>query len=136
MRNYFILFISVILFYSCGSTMRDSWNHFPKQVDLEKYNNLDFIKVRQGSTVTVKMEENPSTGYSWNYESQKDCSVSVEIGDFEQGSNSDNMVGVPGTRIFEIKGNNMGSCLVEFQQFAPGDSETVVNRKGIYFIVE
>lgn len=118
--------------------MRDSWNYFPNEVNLDNYNHLDFVKIKQGNTITVKVTENPSTGYSWSTQSEADCSAaSIGMTGFSQGNTEGtNMVGVPGTRTFEIKGESTGSCLIEFQNFAPGDSETPAERKGIYFIVE
>lgn len=115
--------------------MRESWNHFPKEVKLDEYNHLQFIKVKQGGTVTVNMTENASTGYSWAAESQDNCSVAVKTGSYAQGKQPVGMVGAPGTRSFEVSGKELGSCLVEFQLKAPGTNE-VTERKGIYFIVE
>lgn len=136
MKKYFILSFAAFLMISCGKTLHESWNYFPNEVNLDTYNNLDFVKIKQGNTVTVKVEENPSTGYSWTSQSNSDCSVSMGTSSFSAGSNDGNMVGVPGVRTFEVKGEKTGSCLVEFQQFAPGEQNKPANRKGIYFIVE
>lgn len=61
MKKYFILLFAAFLLISCGKTLHESWNYFPNEVNLDTYNNLDFIKIRQGNTITVKVEENPST---------------------------------------------------------------------------
>ena len=135
MKKYFILSIAVLALTSCKTTMKEAWNHFPNEINLNDYDNLQFVKVKKGTTVLVKVEANPSTGYSWKTETEKDCSVNVNEGNYKQNDAPDGMVGVPGVRTYEVKGENLGSCLVEFQQTAPGES-TPTTRKGIYFIVE
>lgn len=136
MKKYFILSFFAITLIGCSKTLHESWNYFPNEVNLDTYNNLEFVKIRQGNSIKVKMEENASTGYTWKTQSDKDCAVSLDQGSFEQGGSGEDMVGVPGTKVFEIKGNQTGTCLVEFQQYAPGDDKKPANRKGIYFIVE
>lgn len=120
---------------SCGNTMRNDWNHFPSKIDLANYNNLQYVKVKQGKTVQVGVSENPSTGFLWSVESGEDCSVNVDNGSYSADSGSEGRVGAGGTRNFNVSGSNKGTCLVEFQQFAPGE-KTPSTRKAIYFIVE
>lgn len=135
MKKILLLSFAVIALSSCKSTMRQAWNHFPNQINLSEYNNLQFVKVKQGSTVTVHVDENASTGYAWATESEKDCSVDVKTGSYTQGKVPVGMVGAPGVRNFEVSGKSKGSCLVEFQLKAPGSNE-ISERKAIYFIVE
>lgn len=135
MKKYFILSFAVLALTSCRTTMQESWNYFPKEVNLENYNHLQFIKVKKGNTVLVNIDQNPSTGYHTITELENDCNVSIDEGSFLQNSSGDGMVGVPGVRTYKVKGDETGTCLVEFQTKAPGE-DAPTERKAIYFVVE
>lgn len=113
--------------------MKEAWNHFPTQINLSEYDNLQFVKVKKGTSVQVHADANPSTGYNLTTALQDDCSVSLTTGSYN--ANDTGMVGASGIQTYEIKGNSLGSCLVEFQQTPPGEDLPTV-RKAIYFIVE
>ncbi|MFA5619350.1 MAG: protease inhibitor I42 family protein [Weeksellaceae bacterium] len=133
MKKYLLLTLGGLFLFSCGSTMRESWNYFPNEITLEQYSNLDFVKVHKGSTVKVRVEENSSTGYAWEAVGQQDCVASIKEGNYQTDA-PEGMVGAAGYRIYEITGKNKGTCLIEFRNVSP-DHETV-NRKAIYFTVE
>lgn len=135
MKKYFILSFAALALLSCKNNIPvDRYNFFPSQVKLESYNHLEFIKIKSGSTVKVVVNDNPSTGYSWSTESQKDCVVTVKMGDFVQNDAPEGAVGVGGTRTFEITGKKAGTCLVEFKHTSPGQENQ--EKKAIYFTVE
>lgn len=136
MKKYFIFSITILALMGCQNKLPlDRYNYFPKEVNLADYNNLEFVKLRHGSTITVNISENPSTGYTWQTETQKVCSVTISKGNFEQDQ-SEGLVGVGGTKTFEVTAKKSGSCLIEFTHVGPGTDAEVAERKGIYFIVE
>ena len=137
MKKYFILSIAALALFGCKNKMPlDRYNYFPKEINLADYENLEFVKLRSGSTITVNVAENPTTGHAWQTQSEKDCSVSIDKGKFTQDEAPEFMVGVGGTKTYEITAKKSGSCLIEFKHVAPGEKGDVVERKGIYFIVE
>lgn len=135
MKKYFLLSFAALALSGCCKTMQEDWNYFPKEVNLENYNHLQFIKVKKGSTVLVNVHENPSTGYKNLTELESNCSVSIDDGEFVQNDSGIEMLGAPGIRTYKVTGKDAGTCLVEFQIHAPSEDEPV-QKKGIYFIVE
>lgn len=134
MKKYFILSFIGLILASCGNTMRNDQNYFPAQINLENYNNLQFVKIKQGKSIKVNVNENQSTGFHWDTQLVADCSVSISDGGYAQGGKPD-VVGAGGVKTFEVKGDSKGTCLVEFQNIPPGGSEPQ-ERKAIYFVVE
>ena len=134
MKKYFIISFLAVALMSCKTTIKERWDYFPNEITLSDYNHLDFVKVKNGKTVVVNMEENDSTGYAWIPNLQQDCTVNVSEGVYTQGETEGTMVGAPGTKTFEVSGQKNGVCLVEFLH-KKGDEEPV-EKKAIYFIVE
>lgn len=68
--------------------------------------------VVKGRTVTIKLDENPTTGYRWEYVLSNDnvCLVSDEY----VAKASKNIVGAGGTRIFKFRKRAEGSCDISF----------------------
>ncbi len=56
--------------------------------------------VNQGSTITVRLEENPTTGYMWNMTTTPGLQIINDT--YEPSDMSGTMVGSGGTRTWEI----------------------------------
>lgn len=134
MRRVLILFVLALFFTACQKTIRQSYYYYPDQVDLEQYQNLDFIKVKNGKTMTVAVPMSYSTGYHWSTLTENDCAVEVNRGEYKGETSDTPMVGAAGSENWTVSGKQMGSCLVEFVNTTPEGE--VTERKGIYFIVE
>ncbi|MBA5628206.1 protease inhibitor I42 family protein [Moheibacter lacus] len=135
MKKLLLLSIASLAFMSCKTTVKERWDYFPDKVSLNEYNHLEFVKVKNGKTVVVNLEENPSTGYSWQTETQQECIVKMNDAGYQQNEAPEGMVGVPGVHTYEITGESSGVCLIEFKKFAPGEDQPE-EKKAIYFIVE
>jgi predicted secreted protein len=68
------------------------------------------IEVKNGENFTVKLEGNPTTGYSWLLANEEEIAASGVVEkvkeDFIEGEHKDEMDGVSGTFTFEFKVNN------------------------------
>ncbi len=135
MKKLLLLLVASLTFLSCKTSVKERWDYFPDKVALSEYNHLEFIKVKNGKTVVVQLEENPSTGYSWKTETQQECTVKLTDAGHKQNEAPEGIVGVGGIRTYEVKGENNGVCLVEFRNIPPGSNEPA-EKKAIYFIVE
>ncbi len=135
MKKIVLLIAVCLTFLNCKTTVKERWDYFPDKVSLSEYNHLEFVKVKNGKTVAVNLEENPSTGYSWQTETQQECIVKLNDAGYQQNEAPEGMVGVPGVHTYEITGESNGVCLIEFKKFAPGE-EIAQEKKAIYFIVE
>ena len=72
------------------------------------------VTLKGGETLTVKLESNPTTGYSWQVLGPKYGPLKLEKESFEPGRS--NTPGSPGTQVFEFvapkTGKNEGVVLV------------------------
>lgn len=135
MKKIFLLLFTSFAFLNCKTTVKERWDYFPDKVSLTEYNHLEFVKVKNGKTVVVNVDENPSTGYSWTTETQQECIVKLNDAGYQQNEAPEGTVGVPGMHTYEITGESNGVCLIEFKKFAAGE-EKPEEKKAIYFIVE
>ncbi len=74
------------------------------------------IQLAVGSSRTIALTENPSTGYGWHLNQAASSNVSlVEISDagFEAGGGK--LVGAPGTRRFRIVARQPGTAVAVFE---------------------
>lgn len=129
MKNV-ILGLSAITMMSLASCT--SMKH---TVDLDKGAATQTIQMKVGESYSVKLKENPSTGYGWSTQSSDNCAATVGKSEYKQDKAPDNMVGVPGTRTYEVKGDKAGKCTITFQQSPPGSKE-VVNTKVLHVVVK
>ena len=54
-----------------------------------------------GESIDIKLESNPSTGYSWTYELEGD-DVVVLTSKYEEGENCEDLDGCPGYEIYTV----------------------------------
>jgi inhibitor of cysteine peptidase len=65
------------------------------------------ISLKSGSTFSLRLEENPSTGYSW--ELNLSDGLSILDDKYIEGPNPENLEGVPGTHLWVIEATAPGS---------------------------
>lgn len=97
-------------------------------IDLEK-KNQETIVMKVGESYFIHLRENPSTGHIWKTNVPSDCNATIGKSDYKQDDAEPMMVGVPGTRSFEIIGKSSGECTIEFEHKVPGTNATVDTRK-------
>jgi len=73
------------------------------------------VRLRRGSTLTVELESNPSTGYSWAVITQPAILSSTGEPEYIEPESADGVVGAPGTERFEFRGANAGTDVLEFE---------------------
>jgi inhibitor of cysteine peptidase len=64
-----------------------------------------------GDAITIRLSENPSTGYSWTL--RQSSGLKLLVDDFEQPTASPEVVGAPGTRVFKLEVTGTGSQVVQ-----------------------
>jgi inhibitor of cysteine peptidase len=72
----------------------------------EQQNNAT-VTITQGSTLTVKLEENPTTGYRWNMSASSGLRVVNDT--YIPSDTSGKLVGSGGTRIWDISADVPGT---------------------------
>lgn len=77
------------------------------------------IVVKQGDMIQLRLPENPSTGYSWNFQ-VFDLDYLEIIGDgFFYPQDGQNMLGRPGLRVFTLRAVDGGSTMVKLSYWRP-----------------
>ena len=81
------------------------------------------IEVATGDSVTVCLQENPSTGYSWREEHTAGLELLSDLLE-PSPSPSPGMVGVPGTREFVFRAATAGTQAVSAVYARPWEEDT------------
>ncbi len=76
------------------------------------------------SKMEVKLEGNPTTGYSWNYKIQDATVLKNVEEDYVQDEN-DNMVGVGGVYIFDFEALKEGTTKITFNYSRSWEQENI-----------
>lgn len=67
------------------------------------------------NTVTVALEENPSTGYTWSYTADKEGVLKEVNSEFIDENTDENIAGAPGKRIYTFEAENDGTVTLTFE---------------------
>lgn len=123
MRRGLALFVVVLLIASCGG----GGTHRLTETD-----SLSRVDVEVGDIIDVALEENPSTGYSWELAAPPDM---VELTSDEYVAPESDLVGAPGTRelSFEVVAEDAG--IVRLEYIRPFDDPPVAEKIVEYIIV-
>ena len=92
------------------------------------------ISIGTGERFEVRLESNPSTGFSWQLDLTTLQGV-VELGStsFEEPADSD-VVGAPGTEVFVLEAVARGAGVLRFEYHRPSDDPPVPDRVVEYIV--
>jgi inhibitor of cysteine peptidase len=115
------------LFSSCG-------NSVTRITDVDNGNQ---ITVKSGEVITLTLESNPTTGYSWQI-MDIDNVILVQDGDseFTQASNSEGLVGACGMETFRFEAIGVGEATLELGYMRPWESVQPLETFSIRVIVQ
>lgn len=69
------------------------------------------VKALVGDSITIRLSENPSTGYSWKL--RQSGGLELHADDFLQPTASPGLVGAPGTRVLTLEVTGSGTQSVD-----------------------
>ena len=106
-------FLAIALFSSCGAN----------GMSLTEADNGMQITVNSGDAITLTLESNPTTGYSWQV-MEIDNRVLIQDGDpeYKQFSSSEGLVGAGGTETFRFKVVGTGTTTLGLGYMRPWES--------------
>lgn len=110
------------------------WNEDLKTITikyLSENNVQNTISIKKGSTYTITLDENPSTGFKWHYKISNQSVVQVISDKYIPSSN--NIPGAPGKHEFVIKGLLEGSATITFTYFRDFEPDKIDNII-VYFV--
>jgi inhibitor of cysteine peptidase len=76
-----------------------------------------------GDSITIRLSENASTGYSWTL--RQSSGLSLLVDDLEQPTASPGLVGAPGVRVFTLEVTATGTQMVQAAYERPWEAGTV-----------
>ncbi len=99
---------------------------------LNNQDNGRTIEVEAQSVVTVRLDENPSTGYRWNIETAEGLEL---VGDnFERIRDT---IGAGGVRIFQFRASKAGSHRLNIRKWRDWEGESsIIERFYVTIVVK
>lgn len=78
----------------------------------------------------ITLQENPTTGYSWNVKMDKDGILKLESDEYKSNDTSGNIAGAGGEHVWVFKGLSKGDVVITFSYYRPWeDVNTAVETK-------
>jgi inhibitor of cysteine peptidase len=92
---------------------------------------VDFSTVVNG-TIEIKLDENPTTGYSWHVTFANPEILNIVKDDYSQTGDS---LGSGGVHQWEMKGTKAGSTTVKFELYRSWEPENIIDTKTYTVVV-
>jgi inhibitor of cysteine peptidase len=118
-------FLVMALFSGCGTN----------GTSLTNVDNGKQINVKAGDTITLILESNPTTGYSWQVMAM-DGNVLTELGESEYKSDGQNVPGTGGTETFRFKVVESGKTTLELGYMRPWESVQPLETFAIQVVIQ
>ena len=120
-------FLALALFSGCGAN----------GTRITDADNGKQISIKPGDVVTVTLESNPTTGYSWQV-MEIDNAILIQDGDpeYKQSSGSDGLVGAGGTETFHFRAVGSGNASLELGYMRPWESVPPIQTFTIQVVVQ
>jgi inhibitor of cysteine peptidase len=120
-------FLALALFSGCGT----------QGTQITDADNGKQITIKSGDVVTVTLESNPTTGYSWQV-IEIDNAVLLQDGDpeYKQSPGSESLVGAGGTETFRFKAIGNGETSLGLGYMRPWESVPPIQTFTIQVIVQ
>lgn len=79
----------------------------------------------QKDKVTIELEENPTTGYSWTFTQDGDGQVELVKDKYQEKGKDKDMVGRGGVHTFTFKAKTDGVCYLKFEYIRPWEDGAI-----------
>ena len=107
------LILCGFLFTGCGN----------KQANLDYSTYSGVLTIKVGDTFIIRLESNPTTGYSWNLPEIPSEIVQKISNVYEPEKTNGNIVGSGGTEIWTFKAISKGNITLTFQYARPWEKD-------------
>ena len=120
-------FLAIAFFSGCGAN----------GVSITDADNGKQITLQSGDVITLTLESNPTTGYSWQV-LEIDNVVLIQDGDpdYKQAPNSDGLVGAGGTETLRFKAVEAGRTTLEIGYVRPWESVPPIETFSLQVVVQ
>lgn len=107
------LFLCALLFTGCGNKQSNS--NYPADSGV--------LSKKVGDTIVIRLESNPTTGYSWSLAEIPSDIIQKVSNIYEPLKTSGNIVGSGGTEIWTFKAISKGNTTLTFQYARPWEKD-------------
>ena len=129
MRTFVVMsfFMVMALFSGCGA----------KGANLTEADNGKQITVKSGDVITLTLNSNPTTGYSWQV-MEIDNAVLAQQGDpeYKQASGAQGLVGAGGTETIRFSVVGKGTTTLELGYMRPWESVSPIETFTLQVVVQ
>ena len=106
MKKILIMSIVILLIVAAASGCMVSVGNQEYGMD-----NTD-ISVSAGQSFTIKLEENPTTGYQWSIDNSDESIVKLDEDNYQQEPGTEDMTGSGGYRLLTFKALKQGNAVI------------------------
>ncbi len=123
MKYYPLILCIMIISYGCSMTKPPTMK---PNSDNNSYSqsNSQIYKINMGDTVAIRLNSNPSTGFSWNWQNEKEAAAVVLEGK-EYITDEVIITGSPVLEIWKFKGVSAGTDTIKLAYFQSFNPETI-----------
>ena len=89
-------------------------------------------KIKQGDIFRIKLESNPSTGYTWDFVTPPDTTL-LQLTKKEFIAPPDSMLGAAGTEVWVFKGLKPGKTTLKMQYARPWQKDSPI-KTNVYMV--
>lgn len=122
-RRWLLVVVSLLVTAACVSG--ETW-------ELTDSDDLGRFSVESGDTIEVTLEENPSTGYSWDPVAIPDMLALTSDEYLEPDSD---LAGAPGSHVFVFEAREEGAGILRLEYIRPFDDPIVPDRVVEYILI-
>ena len=124
---FLVVLVSLTIIAGCCGSKESSYTSEMGQmagkniVNLTAIDNGTAVEVALGGNVMLRLDANPSTGYSWKIEDLNEKILPLTSKDYQQNEAPEGMVGVPGVETFSFKAIKKGETILTLVYSRGGD---------------
>ena len=90
----------------------------------------------KGNLMTVSLDGNATTGYTWSYTISDPTVLTCESDDYAENSHEEGMVGVPGVQSYKFKSASAGTASLIFTYARSWESGNPADEKSVRVTVD
>lgn len=125
-KEIFTILLCGILFTGCNSKHENS--NYTGDVS-------GSVTLKVGDTFIIRLESNPTTGYSWALAKPESDIVEQVSKVYEPSNTSENIVGSGGTEVWTFKAKAKGQIILTFQYIRPWEKDIPPIKEETYSII-
>lgn len=105
-------------------------------LEISKSDSGRTISMSKGDIATIKLAENPTTGYSWIFETEPENQNIISVISSKYIKPSTSLIGAGGIKEYKFQINNPGTIKIRGYYIRPWEEADKNNVTQVYYIIE